>query len=206
MHCAIKAGEKVIPYIVFKGKNTKYVLVKMEIHCRIGYPKDVELAVQDNACFDEEVMLDWIDRVWKREVAVDTNEIYYLLLDSFTTQMTGPVRRAFEECNTKVDFIPPGYSSKLQILDVGVNRPFKIGMRMQVDDWVCNSTVKKTTRIDVSTWIENAWSSITKATVVNTWNKEMVSSNLIEENKEVDPLTIVIPQNVQDVPSEVHLF
>jgi hypothetical protein len=206
MLCANKAGEKVIPYIVFKGKNTKFGLVKKEIHRRIGYPKDVELAVQDNAWFDEVVMLDWIDRVWKREVAVDPNEIYYLLLDSFTTHMTGPVRRAFEECNTEVDFIPPGYTSKLQMLDVGVNRPFKIGMRMQFDDWVCNSKAKKPTRIDVSTWIENAWGSITKATVVNSWNKAMVSSNLLEEHNEVDPLTIVIPQNVQDVPGEVHLF
>jgi hypothetical protein len=74
-----------------QGKNTKYGLVKKEIHRRIGYPKDVELAVKDNDWFDEEVMLDWIDRVWKREVAVDPNEIYYLSLDSFTTHMTGPV-------------------------------------------------------------------------------------------------------------------
>jgi hypothetical protein len=37
---------------------------------------------------------------------------------------------------TEVDYIPPGYTSKLQMLDVGVNRPFKIGMHMQFDDWV----------------------------------------------------------------------
>jgi hypothetical protein len=166
----------------------------------------VELVVQENAWFDEEVMLDWIDRVWKREVAVDPIEIHYLLLDSFTTHMTGPVQHAFEECNTKVDFIPPGFTSKLQMVDVGVNRPFKIGMRMQFDDWVCNSTAKKPTRIDVSTWIENAWREMTQTTIVNSWKKAMVNCQLIDENNNKHPLQIVVPPTVHDVQEKVHLF
>lgn len=32
---------------------------------------------------------------------------------------------AFSNCGTKCDFIPPGYTWKLQALDVGINRPFK---------------------------------------------------------------------------------
>ena len=111
-------GEKVIPYIVFKGKDTRGSTVKKEINLRKGYPGDVELMVQENAWFDEKVMLDWIDRVWKREVAVDPKENYYLLLDTFPTHMTSRVKREFHKCNTEIDYIPVGYISKLQMLDV----------------------------------------------------------------------------------------
>jgi DDE superfamily endonuclease len=133
-------GEKVIPYIVYKGKNSNSGLVVKELKKRIGYPKDVEMMVQNHAWFNEVVMLDWIKRVWKREVAVSTHDIYYLLLHSCTIYMTAKVCTAFNECNTKVDFIPPGYTSNLQMLEVGVNRPFKINMRNLFDKWICSNT------------------------------------------------------------------
>jgi hypothetical protein len=173
MLSASVTGEKVIPYIVYKGKNTSTGLVVKELKKRIGYPKDVEMTVQEHAWFDEVVMLDWIERVWRREVAVSKHDIYYLLLDSCTIHMTAKVRKAFCECNTEVDFIPPGYTSKLQMLDVGVNRPFKIGMRNQFDTWICENTGIKPTRRVVAQWIENAWGRISSTTILNSWTKSM---------------------------------
>jgi hypothetical protein len=75
MLAASLTGEKVIPYIVYKGKNTRGGVVRKEINQRKGFPGDVELMIQENAWFDEQVMLDWIERVWKREVAIDPYEI-----------------------------------------------------------------------------------------------------------------------------------
>jgi DDE superfamily endonuclease len=104
------AGEKFIPYIVYKGKNTSTGSVVKELKKKIGYPKDVEVTVKEHAWFNEVVMLDWIEQVWRQEVAVSIHDIYHLLLDSCTIHMTAKVREAFCECNSKVDFIPPGYT------------------------------------------------------------------------------------------------
>jgi hypothetical protein len=40
--------------------------------------------------------------------------------------MTAKVKEALSDRNTAtVDYIPPGYTSKLQVRDVGIDRPFK---------------------------------------------------------------------------------
>jgi DDE superfamily endonuclease len=138
------------------------------------------MTVQEHAWFNEIVMLDWIEIVWKCEVAVSTHNIYYLLLDSCTIHMTAKVRTAFNECNTEVDFIPLGYTSKLQMLDdLGVNRPFRINMRKQFDTWFCNNPCIKPTRPVVATWIKNASNEITMPTILNSWMKsvEICSGN-----------------------------
>jgi DDE superfamily endonuclease len=57
MLSASKTGKKIIPYIVFKGKNTSTGFVVKELKKRI----DVEMTVQEHAWFDEVVMVDWIE-------------------------------------------------------------------------------------------------------------------------------------------------
>jgi transposase-like protein len=194
MLCAGYTGEKVIPYIVYKGANTKGGKVRKEINRREGYPIDCELTVQENAWFDKGVMLDWIERVWKREVAVDPDEVYYLLIDSFTTHMTREVRQAFNDCNTEVDFIPPNYTSRLQMLDVGVNRPFKMMMRKQFEEFVCKKH-KRPERRDVAHWITEAWDEISPTTITNSWRKVLGGMELVEDAPNVPdvggPLGIV---------------
>jgi DDE superfamily endonuclease len=140
------------------GEKVPYIdgLVAKELKRRIGYAKDVKMTVQEHAWFDEIVMLDWLEQVWKHEVAVSSHKIYYLMLDSCTIHMTVKVRQAFIECNTEVDSIPPSYTSKLQMLDVGVNCPFKVNMRKQFDSCICTNTGVKPTRQVVAQWIENA--------------------------------------------------
>ena len=169
MLAASLTGEKVIPYIVFKGKDTRGSTVKKEINLRKGYPGDVELMVQENAWFDEKVMLDWIDRVWKREVAVDPNENYYLLLDTFPTHMTSRVKREFHKCNTEIDYIPGGYTSKLQMLDVGVNKPFKNNIRDELEKWISSNEKKKPERRMIAEFISFSWKNITEKTIRNSW-------------------------------------
>jgi hypothetical protein len=154
---------------VFKGKNTRGGVVRKEINQRKGFPSDVELMAQENAWFDEHVMLDWIERVWKREVAVDP--VYYLLLDTLQTHMTSKVKRAFHSCNTTADFIPGGYTSKLQMLDVGVNYPFKQGICDEFEKWISSNSSGKPQRYMVAQFISHSWSNITKKTITNSWKR-----------------------------------
>jgi hypothetical protein len=46
----------------------------------------------------------------------------YLLMDKFSSHMMDKVRMAMYACNTEIDFVPGGYTSKLQVvMDVGLN-------------------------------------------------------------------------------------
>ena len=49
----------------------------------------------------------------------------YLIFDEFTVHLMKLCLNAIQDCGTEVDFVIQGYVSKLQILDVGINKPFK---------------------------------------------------------------------------------
>jgi DDE superfamily endonuclease len=48
-------------------------------------------------------------------------------------------------CNTEVNYIPEGYASRLQVMDVGVNKPFKGYIKNELDDWLVANQKNKST-------------------------------------------------------------
>ena len=59
-----------------------------------------------------------------------------LILDSAGAYLTSDVRRALADLNTVLVIIPGGYTSKLQPMDVGANKPWKDRVRGAVEDWL----------------------------------------------------------------------
>jgi DDE superfamily endonuclease len=81
---------------------------------------------------DEELMLQWVDKVWRPSVAQFDSS--YLLLDC--AHLTTAVKVAFDDCNSEVDFIPKGYTCKLQSMDAGINKPVKNYIIHHFDEWL----------------------------------------------------------------------
>jgi hypothetical protein len=52
------------------------------------------------------------------------NTMQQQILDECHSHLTAAVRKAFVDCNTEVDLIPVGYTSKPQPMDFDLNRPF----------------------------------------------------------------------------------
>ena len=71
---------------------------------------------------DEEMMLEWIDLVW--EPATEGQRAM-LVLDSFSAHITPAVKQKLKSINTVPLVIPGGCTSKIQPLDVSLNKPFK---------------------------------------------------------------------------------
>jgi hypothetical protein len=66
--------------------------------------------------------------------------------------------------------LPGGYTGGVQVLDKGVNKPFKHYARDEFEYWmVSKGSRKKTTRGEDSQWIKMAWDKVTTSTIVNTW-------------------------------------
>jgi hypothetical protein len=81
----------------------------------------MQYAVQAKAWMDESCMLDWVERTWKPWAATKTGTTY-LLIDKFASHMTDKVRTAIVyPCDTEIDFIFGGYTSKVPVMDVGLN-------------------------------------------------------------------------------------
>jgi hypothetical protein len=74
------------------------------------------------------------------------------------------------------EIIPGGYTAKLQVLDVGLNHPFKFYYQEASQDFVRHWTLThlpgdkpKPTREIIAGWISHGWSRIDKDMIQNTW-------------------------------------
>ena len=183
-------GEKMKPYIVWKGKLSKRSQVYKEVSnpSQFGYPDSLAYYVQENAWMDETSMLQWIRLVWN-PIAMNQDGVKILLLDEATLHMTTFVRQAFTVTNTIVEYIPGGYTSKLQAMDVGVNKPFKDHVRDCVDGFIFENDSNENVRPqrqDVAEWVEFAWNKIRKDTLLKTWRRIGYTKDDIQDTEEED--------------------
>jgi len=103
-------GEVLPALAIFKGKK------QPELR-EVG----VFVRAQVKAWMDEAMMLEWIDLVW--EPATEGQRAM-LILDSFSAHITPAVKQRLKEINTVPVVIPGGCTSKVQPLDVSLNKPF----------------------------------------------------------------------------------
>ena len=131
--CAMN-GFKLDPYVVFKGKNDpESGRVCREIDSKRGYPQNIALGVQEKAWMDTEKVMDWIDKVWVPFIehgATDEARWYLLILDKYRAHMVREVMNRFAVLQTVVLHIPGGYTGRLQVMDVGINKP--TGMKLTI--------------------------------------------------------------------------
>ena len=94
----------------------------------------------------------------------------YILMDEFKVHMMGVCVRELGNLGTAIDYVPGGYTSKLQMLDVGVMKPFKDFMTQEYEKFmVGNTDGHNVKRLDVENWVDRSWSRITEETIFNTW-------------------------------------
>ena len=216
-------GTKIPPYVVYKGTSNGRIATEFTNSVESGYPEGVVLAVQENAWFDEAIMLDWIENCWKKHIATKNDEIYYLFLDSFSVHQTTTIKEAFTRCNTEVEYVPEGYTAALQVMDVGVNKPFKGFIRNEFDDWLIatfeEGKASRPSRQVVTGWIKRAFDQVSTTTIKNSWRKA-TSLTLVgddvdddddvdeeededDEEEEVNNYLILSPYDVREVDGEV---
>jgi hypothetical protein len=174
--CVTAAGTKLPPFVIFSGTKNGRIKNK-ELVGLLGYPTGLVYTCQKCAWMDEPTMLEWLEFVWKP--FVESREgLCLLLLDEARSHMTAKVVRRLGELRTVFEIIPGGYTAKLQVLDVGLNRPFKFYYQEASQEFVRNWTMNhlpgekpKPTRQIVAGWISHAWSHIDQDMIRNTWRR-----------------------------------
>ena len=166
------SGEKLPPFIVFTGTRDGRISRQLGLldNNQQLFPVSIKYACQPKAWVDTDIFLQWIEKVWQPFALGKGGEPTHLLMDDFTVHKVGRCVDAIKNCGTEVDFVLPGYTSRLQVLDVGVNKPFKDYMRGYWEDYmVANVDNPKVQRHHIAQWVEMAWARVSIQTITNTW-------------------------------------
>ena len=137
----------------------------------LGFALSNVHTVQPKAWTDSETMLEWVDKVWK-SWTLTKNSPTMLIIDEYKVHMTTEVHNAIANCGTHLEFVPAGYTSKLQVMDVGLNKPFKEHFCNTHDEWFMMVEIgTKPQCANVSCWVKASWDRITNSAISNTWHK-----------------------------------
>ena len=109
-------GSKLPPVVIFKLKNVP----------RETFPDGIFVRTNAKGWVNENEMIWWTENIWpKRNVDVSSNPRSLLVFNSFRGHLVDSVKQKFNERATDLAVIPDGLTSKLQPLDVTMNKSFK---------------------------------------------------------------------------------
>lgn len=69
-------------------------------------------------------------------------------------------------------FIPAGTTCRAQVLDVGINKPFKTHYKSEITRWMVDNSLEsgnKVGRAEVISMVFGSWTLIRSETIVNTF-------------------------------------
>ena len=150
------SGDMLPPMIIFKGKRD----------LNMSVPPGWIVTVQEKGWMDESLMLRWIRDLYLKYTKKDRS---LLVMDSFRGHLTENVKKAFRKGNTVTAIIPGGCTSKLQPLDVSINKPFKTELRRSWGRYMRESAktardrgerVKAASKETVIGWLVSAFKTI----------------------------------------------
>ena len=168
---AVSNNGNVLPLmIIFKGKR----------ELKLDVPRGYVVCVQEKGWVDEPIMLRWVNEIFRRYTKRKPSII---VLDSFRAHLTDTVKLAFRRVNAAMAVIPGGCTSKLQPLDVVINKPFKDILRKTWEGFIRESVLamekddsierlRPVNKQTMVTWIKNATSEIAS-------NREMVKKTFV---------------------------
>ena len=109
-------GSKLPPVVIFKLKNVP----------RETFPDGIFVRTNGKGWVNENEMIWQAENIWpKRTVDASSNPRSLLVFDSFRGHLVDSVKQKFSEKATDLAVIPGRLTSKLQPLDVAMNKSFK---------------------------------------------------------------------------------
>jgi hypothetical protein len=106
-------------------------------------------------------MNDWIKKVIRPWVQSKNGRTTNVILDEFIAHLTASKRDALDSIGCHLVTIAGGYTCRLRVMDVGLDKPFKDFLRNEYDHWQENNDcIMGTTtpqQSDVALWIKNSF-------------------------------------------------
>lgn len=168
------SGVKLKPMVVFKAKPGK-TTEKSFNKAGNNFPQDVVCTCQENAWSDTNVMLKWVEKIYIPYISSSNQPHFsHLLMDDFGSHKVDAVQNAVKIGGSFLSILPGGSTSRIQVLDVGLNKPFKDGFRSNWVKWMANenrNNKKIVTREMLANWVSEIWRKVEARTICSTWEK-----------------------------------
>lgn len=164
-------GAKLPPMIIFKRVTMP----------REKFPPPSQCVVQVNrkGWMNQQIMDEWVQKCWRKRPGSLFSPDSLLVMDSMATHKTEETKKLLKDNKSQLAIIPGGLTCKLQPLDVGCNRPFKVYLRQEWEEWMLSGEheftpagkQKKAKFSVVAEWVVRAWAKVKTTTVVNSFRK-----------------------------------
>lgn len=158
-------GSMLPPMVIFKGKRC----------LKLTASEGVLVCVQTKAWMDEDLIKEYLKHIWQPYVEETADRLdlpdhnALLTLDSFKAHTTDNITKMMKEHGTTHCVIPGGCTSKLQPLNISINKPFKQILKGYWTDFIHTSVtaatdhtakIKTASKQQVLDWMMNAWQKI----------------------------------------------
>jgi hypothetical protein len=165
MLCITADGGKLPPLVIFKRKT----FPRKEI-----FPTGIIVKVNPKGWVDSNIMLEWIDEVWRRRPHSFFTSASLLIVDSAKAHLTEEVKTKFRS-SSRLAVIPGGLTKILQPLDLTVNRSFKSKLRHRWNRWIADAShtftpsgaMKRVSLGEICIWIKESWDEVSVDCVQN---------------------------------------
>jgi hypothetical protein len=171
------SGNKLPPMIIFKGKPGKTVEAGFK-KPSMGFPNNVVCVCQEKAWNDSSTMLKWVELVYKPYVMNYTTGFKHLIIDDYGSHKTDDVQHAIKSTGSLLTILPGGCTGQIQVLDliqvldVGINKPFKDKFRTRWVNWMATENrdnEKVVSRQMLAVWVSEIWESMDMNLIKNSW-------------------------------------
>jgi hypothetical protein len=142
------SGDLLPLQLIFQGKTAR-CLPEITIDAKAAH---AHLTFSDNHWSSQTTMQQWIEEVLMpyadssiKKHRLSSSAHITLVLDVWAIHKSEEFRRFLRTKHPRIHlvFIPPNCTSKLQVADVVLQRPFKHGIRRRFNDWAANEVVQQ---------------------------------------------------------------
>ena len=173
-------GGKLPPLLIFKGvphgKIYKDLLNNTYVKNNMIY-----IECNANARCTKDIMLQWINNIWRKYIDAFNNEPIpcLLIMDQATMHTNEVVIKELEKKDTEIHFIPKGMTCVLQPLDVSINKPFKAHLKNRYIKYCYDkNSVERVSRELLINWVAEIW-----------WDNNLISPDIIKNSFKVTGLS-----------------
>lgn len=196
--CCAASGAKLSPMVIFKRKTIP----------KENFPKGVEIRACTKGWMNEEMMISWINTVYRRRKGAFFKQSALLIMDSMRAHINDNVKRVCKSAKAQLSIIPGGLTKILQPLDVGVNKSFKSKVRTLWEKWMAegehdyttSGKMRRASYAKICEWIKEAWEEVSVKTIINSFKK----AKIIDKNDySSDGESSVSENDGNDLPEEL---
>jgi hypothetical protein len=142
------AGDLLPPQLIFQGKTSR-CLPPVSVEARLAgahltFSANHWSSQETMQQYVEEIIMPYADRCIQRHHLSSLANII-LVLDVWAVHKSEEFRRFLRTKHPRIHlvFVPPNCTSKLQVADVALQRPFKHGITKRFNEWACAQVVQQ---------------------------------------------------------------